>query len=590
VATRGRSTHILRGSYTKAGEQFRINSILQEASTMESIGSDRIEGRGEESFLSMVDELTRKVKAHFELSEEEIAEDIDDDIAKITTSSPEAMKYYIEGRKLHLTRQYQQSIELMEKALSVDPEFAMAYRSLATSYGNIGFMPQKKENMEKALEFSDRLPKKERFLIEGDFYALSEKSLDKSIEAYKQLLDLYPDDSTGNHNLAVRYSQVGEKHKAIEHYEIDREYGSLSLLGYGNLPSEYRQVNSYDKAKEILEEAFQKYPNSAVPHQELALHFRMEGKYELALAELNKAFALEPAEGTQVNRLNFIRRAAIHYYSGALDKAAADYQWLFEQAQPQAKYAGSMGLINLNILQGKFKGIKETFRPFIEAGLKMGVYWPVSEFYKKFAYIDLRADDLPEALDDCIKAVDYALKADSPARQRQALHLKGLIYLQMNAAEDSQKTADELRVLALESHNPYLTHYFHHLTGMIELKQSNFSKAIEHFNEALTLRTGDPRNRPTSYVESLAAAYYASGNIDSAQAEYERITTSSSGRIDFGDLYARSFYILGKIYEQKGWKGKAIEQYEKFLSLWKDADPGFPEVEDAKQRLANLQE
>ncbi|GAG34041.1 unnamed protein product, partial [marine sediment metagenome] len=135
VAARGGSTHILRGGFTKAGEQFRIDAILQDAATMESIGSDRIQGKGEESFLSMVDELTKKVKAHFMLSAEEIAADIDEDIEKITTSSPEAFKYYIEGRKYHLTLDYMRSIELMEKAVAIDPGFAMAYRSLATSYG-----------------------------------------------------------------------------------------------------------------------------------------------------------------------------------------------------------------------------------------------------------------------------------------------------------------------------------------------------------------------------------------------------------------------------------------------------------------------
>jgi len=46
--------------------------------------------------------------------------------------------------------------------------------------------------------------------------------------------------------------------------------------------------------------------------------------------------------------------------------------------------------------------------------------------------------------------------------------------------------------------------------------------------------------------------------------------------------------MLGKICEQKGWEGKAIENYEKFLDLWKDADLGIPEVEDAKKRLAGL--
>jgi len=43
-----------------------------------------------------------------------------------------------------------------------------------------------------------------------------------------------------------------------------------------------------------------------------------------------------------------------------------------------------------------------------------------------------------------------------------------------------------------------------------------------------------------------------------------------------------------KIYQDKGWKGKAIYHYEKFLDLWKDADLGIPEVEEAKKRVAGL--
>lgn len=46
--------------------------------------------------------------------------------------------------------------------------------------------------------------------------------------------------------------------------------------------------------------------------------------------------------------------------------------------------------------------------------------------------------------------------------------------------------------------------------------------------------------------------------------------------------------MLGKIFEQKGWEGKAIENYEKFLELWKDTDKGLAEIEEAKKRLAGL--
>jgi tetratricopeptide (TPR) repeat protein len=58
--------------------------------------------------------------------------------------------------------------------------------------------------------------------------------------------------------------------------------------------------------------------------------------------------------------------------------------------------------------------------------------------------------------------------------------------------------------------------------------------------------------------------------------------------LNYGDIYVISFYNLGRIYEQQGDTSKAIEHYEKFFDLWKDADPGIPEAEDARKRLAGL--
>lgn len=583
VAVRGGSTHILRGSFTRAGDQFRIDAILQEAATMESIGSDRIDGKGEESFLSMVDDLTRKIKTHFKLSAEEIAGDLDEQIGKITTSSPEALKYYIEGRRYHLTKDYIRSIELMEKAVAIDPEFAMAYRSMAMSYGNRKFRPQQKKYLQKALGLSNRLPARERYLIEASYYSFSEKTKDKSVEAYKKLLELYPDDPEGNHNLAVNYSSIGEKYKAIEHYEINRKNGYLYMTGYANLADVYRRVGSHDKAREVLEEAIQKYPDMVVFRKNLAHHYRMTGNNDLALAEIDKAFALEPD-----NFENYSARAAIHFYRGNMAKATEDYRWLQKQKRPELIHRGYLGLLRLNILQGKFYESKDLLRQMIDLSEKLALNWPISECYLRFAYIDLRTGDLQAALKDCDSAIDYALKAETPSRQRRALHLRGLTYIQMNAMDESLKAADELKALIRKSGNPKLMNLYHHLTGMIELKQKSFNRAIECFKEALTLQSDDPLDKRADYVESLAIAYYASGNLDKAKAEYEWIVSASAGRLDYGDSYARSLYALGKIYEQEEMKGKAIEHYEKFLELWKDADPGIEEVEDARKRLAGL--
>lgn len=50
----------------------------------------------------------------------------------------------------------------------------------------------------------------------------------------------------------------------------------------------------------------------------------------------------------------------------------------------------------------------------------------------------------------------------------------------------------------------------------------------------------------------------------------------------------KAHYLLGVAYEKSGWNNKAIEQYEEFLDIWEDSDPGIREIEDARRRLVRL--
>ena len=113
----------------------------------------------------MVDDLTRRIKADFKLSEEEIASDIDREVGKITSNSPEAFRYYMEGRKHGVRWDHREAIQLYEKAVSLDPEFAMAYRAMSVAYTNLGYPSRAKEYAQKALELSDRVSDRERYHI-----------------------------------------------------------------------------------------------------------------------------------------------------------------------------------------------------------------------------------------------------------------------------------------------------------------------------------------------------------------------------------------------------------------------------------------
>ena len=78
------------------------------------------------------------------------------------------------------------------------------------------------------------------------------------------------------------------------------------------------------------------------------------------------------------------------------------------------------------------------------------------------------------------------------------------------------------------------------------------------------------------YTDSLGLAYYKAGDFENAREVYESMASPDISKFDAGDLYAKSFYMLGKIHEQKGDTAPAIAHYEKFLDLWKDAAPRPP--------------
>jgi tetratricopeptide (TPR) repeat protein len=117
-----------------------------------------------------VDELTRRIKANFKLSAQEIASDIDKDVGTVSTSSPEAYRYYVEGMRHDGKGEYRQVIESMEKAVAIDPEFASAYLTMSWAYGNLAFYAERNRYAEKALALSDRLTDREKYNIQGHYY------------------------------------------------------------------------------------------------------------------------------------------------------------------------------------------------------------------------------------------------------------------------------------------------------------------------------------------------------------------------------------------------------------------------------------
>ncbi len=591
VAQRGGVTNIIRGSYTKAGDNYRVNLMLLNTGTGELLGSEGVEGVGEDSFFAMVDELTRRIKANFLLSAEEIASDIDEDVGKITTNSPEAYKYYSEGTRLRNKGEYRQSIQAMEQAIDIDPEFAMAYHSMALSYNDLKFRDMAKTYFQKALEFSDRLSNRERLLIQGDFFFGSRRAYDRAVQTYEQLLELYPDDRNGNSGLARIYSSLELWDKAIALLETNLQNRDDNVETYGRLATAYEAKGLYDKAQNELENYLREFSDNALIHKDLALNYFSQGKIELALMEIEKASSLYPDLWQ-----NYLTRGHVYLTQGDFGLAEKEYLKILELKE-EAQHQWAMSWLgSLYLYEGKFKKSIAQHEQALALSKKLGEKGSESGFYTRLAYTNLKMGHPNKALEESKKGEQSSLEERGCllCHQNWALLYKGLAQIEKKNLEDAQETAVELRKITDKELNMTYMRLYYHLVGSIEIARENFPAAIDYLEEATSLmpaqRNIDNLNDQAFFIEPLAYAYYKNGELEKAQETYERLISLTVGRLHWGYEYAKSLYMLGKIFEEKGWKGKSIEHYEKFLDLWKDADEGLPELEDAKKKLKSLKQ
>lgn len=138
---------------------------------------------------------------------------------------------------------------------------------------------------------------------------------------------------------------------------------------------------------------------------------------------------------------------------------------------------------------------------------------------------------------------------------------KGVCFLETGLSMgQAQKMAAELKDLLQEGINRRDWSYYYLLAGLIEMKKGASSNALENINRAVPLLSHQYEGwiDHAIFFAPLAEAYYQAGDLKKAQEEYDRVTLLTSGRMYYGDIYVKSFYMLGKIAEQQRDKARVI--------------------------------
>ena len=586
---------IVLGSYVKAGEMFATDVKVLDVTTKDLLKSTSSRGKGIDSILErQIDELSKEISKGIGLPSRTI-DAVKTRIADVTTSSMEAYDYYLKGREAHEKFYQEEAKQYLEKALELDPQFAVAYLYLSQVYFELHSRgDERKEVLRKAKEYSEKATEKERLYILAEYAISIEIDSEKRIRILKELIEKYPNEKDAHFELGFIYQSRGLFMDAIEEFQEALELAPtdgfiLNALGYA-----YSDMGEYESAVECFQKYATLYPKDANPIDSMAEQYFRMGCLDEAIVNYEKVLEIKPDFGVG-HRVAYIYALKEDYAESML--------WLDHDITsvptPGIKAQGFFWKGFYNFLLGKkenaFSSLIEAEKWAEEADdqiRKLTLDYLKGWWYYEWDELELSNEYLQKGWDVLLSIFQNA------KRWRAGYDFDiGLLEVKQGKMESARTRLDEIKSFLPELNPAAKKRSAYHsimLEAAIFLAEGSPGKAIEVMHKAslpdipnLQTDTIAPYNMPF-IRDLLARAYYQSGDLDKAIAEYERLITFDPDSQERRLIHPKFHLELALLYEEKGHSSKAIEQYERFLELWKDADPGLIEVEVAKKRLTSL--
>jgi tetratricopeptide (TPR) repeat protein len=341
---------------------------------------------------------------------------------------------------------------------------------------------------------------------------------------------------------------------------------------YVSLAITYKYEGLYNEAIEVCRYCIENFSDIEYIRYEIAQAYLCKGQLDKALEEINRAQSLFPFTSYYYGALIWLKGNILMCMEDWLN-AEKEYQRLLDSQRSRFWPGYGFGQLGYMLeTQGRLKASIEMFEQGMRDAEDKDLFrWQLT-FHRHLAHGYLQTGNLAEALEEVVEAIKLAETYAGQRIQVKAQFLKGEIYLRMDSIEEAQKTADEIKIIVENGLNTKLIRYYYLLKGLIEFKKNNFDEAEEYHVQALSLL---PFQVPYSeaigdlavFYDAIAKTYLKLEELDKAQENYEKIISFTDGRLKFGVIYAKAFYILGKIHEQKGDQAKAIENYEKFYNF-----------------------
>ena len=552
LCLRANSRAFIAGSIGRLGSEYVIGLKAVNCHTGDVLAQEQVTAATKEKVLDELGNAASKVRA--ELGESlATVQKFDVPLVQATTSSLEALKAYSLGRKVFNEGGATAALPYDQRAIQVDPNFALGQMSAGADYWSLGEIGRASEYFTKAFQLREHASERERLIITANYFRNVTGELDKAVQIYQEYIESYPRGYEAYINLSLAYHEQGQHEKAVEItrklLQSDRDDSSV----YVNLANYLLALQRFDEAREVIRDAQARKMDDAVFHNaRYALAFL--GSDSAAMAGQQRWFAGQAEYENYGLALASDTEAYVGHVKRAqeLNKRAVDSAIRADYKENAAVYMG-----NAALQQAAFGYTQEARRSAAKA-LELAPASAGATVEAALAFA--MAGDTAKA-ESLAKSLDERYPLDT---QMQSLWLPA-IRAQLILSKDPNSSLNLLQVaLPLEFGNiqflnnlsclypTYIRGEAYVAAGQGSAAAAEFQKIIDHNGMVWNCATG-------------ALAHLGVARANALQARTSQGADADAARV------------------------RALTAYKEFLTLWKDADPDIPIDKATKAEYAKLQ-
>jgi eukaryotic-like serine/threonine-protein kinase len=543
VCQRTGSAAVLDGSIARIGTQYLLTLKAVNCESGKTLASTEAKASDENHVLDALGNVSVEMRNKLGESLSTIQK-FDTPLEQATTPSLEALKAYSQGMQAVRTKGPEAATPLFKRAVELDPNFAVAYAYLGIMASTTLEPGLSVDYRTKAYELRDRTSEAEKYWITAAYHKGVSGNIPKAIEACDLWIQDYPRSELPHVYLgAAVLPVVGQYERAVEESTEGIRLRPDFILAYAFRIRAYTALNRFDEAKATYAQALERKLHA--PYIDLRM-------YDLAFAQNDAAGMAQhtaklealPRFGHQM--LNIEGDTAA--YSGHLK----DARELSRRAMDNAQRAGEKDAPALysgtSALREAWFGNTGEARRRAALALKLSTGRDL-QYFAALSFAYARDDARAKAL-----------------------------------ADDLDKRFPEDTIVQFN--------YLPSIHGRLALNKGDASGAIESLGASAPYELGATRAIDLDWTAMFPVfvrgeAYLAARQGSQAAAEFQKIL-DHRGLVLNQPIGALAHLGLGRAYVLQGDTVKAKAAYEDFLTLWKDADPDIPVLQQAKAEYAKL--